>query len=167
MKITREQPDSAPGPEESFTGEVWFDPIASPPEPARARVLSVHFTPGARTAWHKHPFGQIIYVTEGEGRVRCKGGPVERLRAGDVVYFEPDEDHWHGAAPKRFMTHIAIQEADEDGVPRLLGRARLRRGLPDGAGRGLRPSVSRSRSSGSRSSRRRRPRPPHSSCRRS
>ena len=74
-------------------------------------------TPGARTAWHTHPLGQTIYVTEGLGRCQVRGGPVEEIRPGDRVFFEPDEVHWHGAAPDRFMAHIAIQEADDSGSP--------------------------------------------------
>jgi quercetin dioxygenase-like cupin family protein len=75
----------------------------------------VHFTPGARTAWHTHPLGQTIYVTEGVGLCQQRGGPVEVLRPGDRVFFEPDEDHWHGAAPDRLMTHIAMQQQDGQG----------------------------------------------------
>jgi quercetin dioxygenase-like cupin family protein len=75
----------------------------------------VHFTPGARTAWHTHPLGQTIYVTEGIGRCQRCGGPVEEIRPGDRVFFEPGEEHWHGAAPNCFMTHLVMQEADESG----------------------------------------------------
>jgi quercetin dioxygenase-like cupin family protein len=77
----------------------------------------VHFTPGARTAWHTHPRGQTIWVTEGVGLCQREGGPVEVIRPGDRVFFEPGENHWHGAAPTRLMTHIAIQQADESGSP--------------------------------------------------
>ena len=78
---------------------------------------SVHFTPGARTAWHTHPNGQTIFVIEGLGLAQRRGGPVEVIRPGDRVFFEPGEHHWHGAAPNRFMTHIAIQEVDDSGSP--------------------------------------------------
>ena len=78
---------------------------------------AVHFTPGARTAWHTHPHGQTILVTEGVGLCQRRGGPTEVIRPGDRVFFEPGEEHWHGAAPNRFMTHIAIQEADDSGSP--------------------------------------------------
>jgi len=74
-----------------------------------------HFTPGARTAWHTHPCGQTIWVTEGIGLCQREGGPIEVIRPGDRVFFEPGENHWHGAAPTRFMTHIAMQQADERG----------------------------------------------------
>ena len=115
MEITRTRPDTRRAPADWFTGEVWMDHIASPPAPARMRAISVHFTPGARTAWHKHPFGQVIHVTEGVGRAQRRGGPLEVIRAGDSVHFEPGEEHWHGAGPQSFMTHLALQEADENG----------------------------------------------------
>jgi quercetin dioxygenase-like cupin family protein len=76
---------------------------------------SVHFTPGARTAWHTHPHGQTIWVTEGVGLCQRRGGPIEVIRPGDRVFFEPGEDHWHGAAPTRFMTHLAMQEVNDQG----------------------------------------------------
>ena len=77
----------------------------------------MHFTPGARTAWHTHPHGQTIFVTEGVGLCQREGGPVEVIRPGDRVFFEPGENHWHGAAPNRFMAHIAMQQTDESGSP--------------------------------------------------
>jgi quercetin dioxygenase-like cupin family protein len=122
MQITRNSLDSSPGPADWFTGVVFVDPIAAPPAPARAGAARVHFTPGARTAWHTHPLGQTIFVTEGIGRCQCEGGPVEEIRPGDRVFFEPAENHWHGAAPSRLMSHIAIQEADESGSPVTWGR---------------------------------------------
>ena len=76
---------------------------------------SVHFTPGARTAWHTHPNGQTIYVTEGIGLAQRRGGPIEVIRPGDRVFFEPGEEHWHGAVPNRFMTHLAMLEVDDEG----------------------------------------------------
>jgi quercetin dioxygenase-like cupin family protein len=99
---------------EWFTGDAFYDTIADVPAPARANALSVHFTPGARTAWHTHPLGQTIYVTDGVGLCQREGGLVEEIRPGDRVWFEPDEKHWHGAAPDRFMTHIGIGETDPD-----------------------------------------------------
>jgi quercetin dioxygenase-like cupin family protein len=99
----------------SFTGTVWQDPIIQAPDPARVRSAWVRFEPGARTAWHTHPNGQTIYVTEGVGLAQRRGGPVEVIRPGDRVFFEPGEDHWHGAAPDRFMTHLAMLEVDADG----------------------------------------------------
>ena len=104
------------GPEEYFTGTVRIDPLASPPEPARVAAASVTFEPGARTAWHTHPLGQTLIVTAGCGLVQREGGPIEEIRPGDVVWFEPGEKHWHGAGPSTAMTHIAIQEK-LDGSP--------------------------------------------------
>jgi quercetin dioxygenase-like cupin family protein len=117
MQITRNSLDTNPGPSDWFTGNVYIDTIAEPVATARTAAALVHFTPRARSAWHTHPYGQSIYVTEGIGRCQREGGPVEEIRPGDRVYFEPGESHWHGAAPSRFMTHIAIQEADETGSP--------------------------------------------------
>jgi quercetin dioxygenase-like cupin family protein len=115
MKITRNSLDTASGPAEWFTGPVFIDAIAAAEPPARVGAAVVHFTPGARTAWHTHPYGQTIYVTEGIGRCQREGEAIIEIRPGDRVYFEPGENHWHGAAPNRLMTHIAIQEADEHG----------------------------------------------------
>jgi quercetin dioxygenase-like cupin family protein len=112
MEITRSGLDTVKGPENWFTGDVYIDPVAAAPAPGRVRANSVHFTPGARTAWHTHPLGQTIYVIEGIGLVQRRGGPIEIVRPGDRVFFEPDEDHWHGAAPNRFMVHIALNEDD-------------------------------------------------------
>jgi quercetin dioxygenase-like cupin family protein len=117
MQITRSSLDTNPGPAESFTGSVFIDAIAAPSPPSRTAAALVHFTPGAHTAWHTHPFGQTIFVTEGVGVCQRRGGPVEVIRPGDRVFFEPGEHHWHGAAPTRFMAHVAIQEADESGSP--------------------------------------------------
>jgi quercetin dioxygenase-like cupin family protein len=122
MDITRSTIDTAKGPADWFTGDVYIDPVASPSDPARAAAALVHFTPGARTAWHTHPRGQTIYVTEGVGLCQREGGPVETIRPGDRVFFEPGENHWHGAAPTRFMVHVAIQETDESGNPVTWGR---------------------------------------------
>jgi len=112
MKIKRigEQP-SQKGPDAWFTGTVRVDPLHTAPEPARVSMASVTFEPGARTAWHTHPLGQTLLVTSGFGRVQRWDGPVEEIRPGDVVWFEPGEKHWHGASPDAAMTHIAIQQA--------------------------------------------------------
>ncbi len=115
MLITRDSLATTPGPADWFTGKVYLDTITTPAPPSRVAASSVHFTPGARTAWHTHPLGQTIYVTEGVGRCQREGGPIETIRAGDRVYFEPSENHWHGAAPNRFMTHLAMHEVDESG----------------------------------------------------
>src|SRR5262245_30217187 len=115
MQITRNSSETRPGPGEWFTGEVYLDAVAAPAEGARLSATSVHFTPGARTAWHTHPNGQTIWVTEGVGLCQRRGGPAEVIRPGDRVFFEPGEDHWHGATPDRFMTHIAMHEVDDEG----------------------------------------------------
>jgi quercetin dioxygenase-like cupin family protein len=112
MEIKRK--DSQPsnrGPADWFTGSVRIDPLFEAPSPARVRVASVTFEPGARTAWHTHPLGQMLIVTSGLGWAQGWGGPIEEIRPGDVVWFAPDEKHWHGATTTSAMTHIAIQEA--------------------------------------------------------
>jgi quercetin dioxygenase-like cupin family protein len=112
MKITKcGSNPSGKGPADWFTGTVRIDPLFEAPEPARVRGASVTFEPGARTAWHTHPLGQTLIVTSGVGRVQKLGGPVEEIRPGDVVWFEPNEKHWHGAGPTVAMTHVALQEA--------------------------------------------------------
>lgn len=111
MEIKRigSQP-SGKGPAEYFTGTVRIDPLNSRPEPARVAMALVTFEPGAHTAWHTHPLGQTLIVTAGCGWVQRAGGPREEIRPGDVVYFEPNEKHWHGATATTAMSHIAIQE---------------------------------------------------------
>jgi quercetin dioxygenase-like cupin family protein len=116
MQITRNSILTAPGPSDWFTGAVYIDPVATPSEPSRLSASSVHFTPGARTAWHTHPNGQTIYVTEGVGLAQRRGGAIEVIQPGDRVFFEPGEDHWHGAAPHRFMTHLAMLDVDEEDI---------------------------------------------------
>jgi len=116
MQVTRNGVATTPGPGEWFTGTVFIDAVAAPSGGARLSVSSVHFTPGARTAWHTHPNGQTIFVTEGVGFAQRRGGPVEVIRPGDRVFFEPGEDHWHGATPDNFMTHLAMLEVDEQGI---------------------------------------------------
>lgn len=115
MQITRNSLESTQGPSDWFTGTVYIDPVAGPSEPSRLSASSVHFTPGARTAWHTHPNGQTIYVTEGIGLCCRDGGQIEVLRPGDRVFFEAGENHWHGAAPSRFMTHLAMHQVDDEG----------------------------------------------------
>jgi quercetin dioxygenase-like cupin family protein len=115
MKITRSSNATSKGPADWFSGDVYVDAIAEPSDPYRLAAANVHFTPGARTAWHTHPLGQTIYVTEGVGRCQREGGLVEEIRPGDRVFFEPGEKHWHGAAPDRFMVHIAMQQVDDQG----------------------------------------------------
>ena len=101
------------GPAEWFTGTVRIDPLFQAPHPARGNGSSVTFEPGARTAWHAHPLGQTLIVTAGCGLVQSWGRPVQKIRPGDVVWFSPNEKHWHGAAPTTAMTHISIVEQAE------------------------------------------------------
>jgi quercetin dioxygenase-like cupin family protein len=115
MQITKSSIETRVGPSEWFTGAVYIDPVATPSSRSRLSASSVHFTPGARTAWHTHPNGQTIYVTEGVGLAQRRGGAVEIIRPGDRVFFEPGEEHWHGAAPTRFMAHLALLEVDDEG----------------------------------------------------
>lgn len=112
MEITRSgsQP-SAKGPVDYFTGTVRIDaPFKGSGGLSSATVT---FEPAARTAWHTHPLGQTIIITFGLGRVQREGGPIEEVRPGDIVFFEPDEKHWHGAAPGNAMSHIAITEMQD------------------------------------------------------
>ena len=115
MEITRNTGNTVAGPSDWFTGTVLIDAIAAPSARSRLSASNVHFTPGARTAWHTHPNGQTIYVLEGVGVCQRRGGEIEVIRPGDRVFFEPDEEHWHGASRSRFMTHIAMLQVDEAG----------------------------------------------------
>jgi quercetin dioxygenase-like cupin family protein len=111
MEITRigSQP-SGKGPDDWFTGAVRIDPLFSANNTRRGAAAAVTFEPGARTAWHTHPLGQTLIITAGCGWIQREGGPVEEVHPGDVVWFEPNEKHWHGATANNGMTHIAIQE---------------------------------------------------------
>lgn len=115
MQYTKNSDRTTQGRGEWFTGAVFIDTVAVPAAGSRISASSVHFTPGARTAWHRHANGQTIFVVEGIGYAQNRGGRVEVIRPGDRVFFEPGEEHWHGASPHRFMTHIAIFEVDENG----------------------------------------------------
>ncbi len=112
MQITRSSTDTVKGPADWFTGDVYIDAVAVPVDPSRAQANLVHFTPGARTAWHTHALGQTIFVVEGVGLCQTRGEAVQVIRPGDRVYFAPGEDHWHGAASSRFMVHLAVNEVD-------------------------------------------------------
>ena len=115
MQITSNSIETGLGPSDWFTGAVYLDAVAAPSNGSRISASSVHFTPGARTAWHTHPNGQTIWITEGVGLCQRRGGPIEVIRPGDRVFFEPGEEHWHGAPPNRFMTHLAMLDVDDDG----------------------------------------------------
>lgn len=114
MKITHDDDrPSMRGPEDWFTGEVDLEMLFVAEEPGRMSAGKVTFQPGARTAWHAHPYGQALVVTEGRGLIQRWDGPIEEIVTGDVVWFSADEKHWHGAAPDSVMTHLALQEAQE------------------------------------------------------
>jgi len=115
MLVIRDRIETTSGPADRFSGTVYIDPIATPSEASRISASSVHFAPGARTAWHAHPNGQTIFITEGIARVQRRGGPLEEINTGERVFFEPGEDHWHGATPNRFMTHLSLVEVDDHG----------------------------------------------------
>jgi quercetin dioxygenase-like cupin family protein len=115
MQITRGTTDTSAARSDWFSGSVYIDSIASPSGLSRLSAASVHFTPGARTAWHTHPNGQTIFVTEGVGVCQTRGGQAEVIRPGDIVFFEAGEEHWHGATATRFMTHLAVQQVDDQG----------------------------------------------------
>ena len=122
MQITRNTVETAARPSEWFTGAVYVDAVVALSEPSRLGAASVNFTPGARTAWYTHPLGQTVYVTEGVGLCQRRGGSIEAIHPGDRVFFEPGEDHWHGAIPNRFMTHLAMQEVHDGGDPVTWGK---------------------------------------------
>ncbi len=109
--VSAENMQTRRGPEEWFTGNVWMD--AAPASPPGAGVFRVLFEPGARTNWHTHPEGQVLYVVTGTGRAQKESEPVVEIGTGDVVYFSPGEKHWHGAGPDTFMVHVAINPATE------------------------------------------------------
>ena len=120
MEIQTSQP-TIKGPDTLFTGDLWFDIVVRDHDYPRMRANTVRFAPGARTAWHSHPGGQTLFVLEGRGLVQSRGGEVIEIRPGDVIYTPPGEEHWHGAAPDRFMTHLALWEVDESGNSAVWG----------------------------------------------
>lgn len=113
MKIERNTRSTAKGSASWFTGDVYVNHIAMDGSGPGAAI--VHFTPGARTAWHRHELGQTIHILDGVGRVQKEGGPVETVYPRDIVFFEPNENHWHRAAPNRFMVHMAFLRVPESG----------------------------------------------------
>ena len=115
MRISPSSGRTTHGSVEFFSGDVLLDGIRVPDGQSAIGCTHVRFAPGARTAWHSHPFGQTLYVTDGIGLVATRTQGVQEIRPGDVIYIEPREEHWHGATPDRFMAHIAMQEADEHG----------------------------------------------------
>ena len=117
-----ERPATMKLPAEWFTGDAWADVIYRGQEPSKARANMVRFSPGARTAWHSHGLGQTLYIVEGIALIHSRGGRILEAHPGDVVWTPPGEEHWHGAAPDRFMAHIAMQESDETGSAVAWGR---------------------------------------------
>jgi quercetin dioxygenase-like cupin family protein len=113
MEVQPKKP-SAKGPAEWFTGDVYIDPIAQGPAPSRLAVGAVHFTPGARTAWHSHSNGQTLYVTEGRGLIQSRGDDIVTIHPGDVIHTPAAEWHWHGATPDHFMTHLSMTEGSAE-----------------------------------------------------
>jgi quercetin dioxygenase-like cupin family protein len=113
MEVQPKKP-STKGPADWFTGDVYIDSIAQPQPPSRLAVNAVHFTPGARTAWHAHSNGQTLYVTEGEGLIQSRGESVIPIHPGQVIRTPADEWHWHGATPDHFMTHLSITEGSAE-----------------------------------------------------
>lgn len=112
MEITRNSDlKTLDGPAEYFTGQVTITGQFQREAPSRVGGAIVHFKPGARTAWHKHPLGQTLIVTEGVGWTQIEGGPKLEFHAGDIMWCPPEHKHWHGATPHEAMTHIAIQES--------------------------------------------------------
>ena len=114
MQITRNDTATTPGPSEWFTGAVYLDPVAAPSDDSRLSASSVHFTPGARTAWHTHPNGQTIYILEGVGFAQRRGGPIEVIRSGSVCSSSRGRT-WARRDPTRFMTHLAMLVVDDEG----------------------------------------------------
>jgi quercetin dioxygenase-like cupin family protein len=128
---------STKGPAQIFTGDVWFDQIVPMDGPQQGRCNAVHFGPGARTAWHSHANGQLLHVTEGVGLTGTRNGEVVVIRPGDTVWCPPGEEHWHGAAPDSFMTHLAIWDGlseGQDGPETVWGEhvSDAEYGYPDG-----------------------------------
>lgn len=111
---------TAKAPADNFTGDVFVDAICLPSESIGLTVAAVHFTPGARTVWHTHPTGQTLHCTGGQGLVGTRDGTTV-LTPGRTIQVAPDEEHWHGAGPENFMTHIAIVQAPEAGPATVWG----------------------------------------------
>ena len=103
---------SNPGPDDWFTGQTWIEDLGTLATPTTTRILRVTFAPKARTAWHTHPSGQVLHILDGVARIGRQGQPVHEAHAGDSVVFAPNERHWHGATPRRLMTHLAVQATD-------------------------------------------------------
>jgi quercetin dioxygenase-like cupin family protein len=112
MEILKQQP-TIKLPPTMFTGDAWADVIYRGEDPSRARTNMVRFAPAARTAWHSHGLGQTLYIVEGIALIQSRGGEIIEAHPGDAIWTPAGEEHWHGAAPDRFMAHIALWEGDE------------------------------------------------------
>ena len=112
MEILK-QPSTMKLPAAMFTGHAWADVIYRGEDPSRTRTNMVRFAPAARTAWHSHGLGQTLYIVEGIALIQSRGGGIVEAHPGDVIFTPAGEEHWHGAAPDRFMAHIALWEGDE------------------------------------------------------
>ena len=117
MKVAKSNAPTGKGSADWFTGDVYIDGVKQADDQSAIGVAHVRFSPGSRTAWHTHPKGQILYITEGIGLVCKRGEKPKEIRPGDSAFIEPGEEHWHGATPERYMSHVAIQESGEDGKP--------------------------------------------------
>ena len=113
MKVIK--PKTSKGPADRFSGNVYPTEILVGEEPSRVRIWSVHFAPGAHTAWHSHAVGQYLHIVEGTALVQERGGNIKVLKPGETIYTPPDTEHWHGASSDSFMVHLAIWEAPESG----------------------------------------------------
>lgn len=127
MEISHEMATSK-GPAETFTGDVWVDPITRGMPTSLLNVAAVRFSPGARSAWHSHDGGQTLYVTEGRGLVQVRGQEIVALSPGDVIYAPDGEEHWHGATADHFMTHLSITEGAPSWGPHVSDTEYLSRG---------------------------------------
>jgi quercetin dioxygenase-like cupin family protein len=116
MEIFR-RPPTAKGPGATFTGDVWVDSIHSGPHPDSPMLSLVRFSPGARSHWHSHRLGQTLHIVEGIALLGSRDGTVIEAHPGDTVRTAPGEEHWHGAGPDRFMTHLVLMEGDGDDTP--------------------------------------------------
>ena len=111
------QPPTAKGPAETFTGDVWVDLIYAGPQAGGARLNVVRFAPGSRSHWHSHRLGQTLHILEGTALLGSRDGTVIQAHPGDTIYTAPDEEHWHGAAPDRFMAHLVLMEGHGADAP--------------------------------------------------
>ena len=114
------RPPTAKGPSATFTGDVWIDGIYAGPRPEQARLAVVRFAPGARSHWHSHRLGQVLHVLDGIALLGSRDGTVIEAHSGDTICTAPGEEHWHGAAPGRFMAHLTLMEGDGSDEPQTV-----------------------------------------------